>query len=246
MEKPLILPHLPAEKILAFYRNAPGNEIESGKFANPESSSALAANAFGLFVESPQLWRLPGSEVGASAVALEVTQRFPWAGGRHPCLDAWAEMETGIVGVESKRYEPYRAHGKASMSEAYWRDVWGGRMTGFCRIRDRIRDAQDAFERLDAAQLVKHAFGLRTESARRGSSATLYYIYAEPSTWADGRPVDRALVQRHREEVMRFAEVVEGDEVLFRAASYRTVVEDWSGVPEIRHHAEAVLEAFDV
>jgi len=31
--------------------NAPGNEIESGKFASPESSAALVANAFGLFLD---------------------------------------------------------------------------------------------------------------------------------------------------------------------------------------------------
>ena len=45
-----LLPGLPADLIRAAYASAPGNEIESGEFFSPESSSALAANAFGLFL----------------------------------------------------------------------------------------------------------------------------------------------------------------------------------------------------
>lgn len=42
-------------------------------------------------------------------------------------------------------------------SHAYCRDVWGERMAGYRRCRD-----PEAFAKLDATQLVKHAFGLRT------------------------------------------------------------------------------------
>jgi hypothetical protein len=43
----VLLPGLPIDLILQAYASAPRNEIESGKFESPESSAALAANAFG-------------------------------------------------------------------------------------------------------------------------------------------------------------------------------------------------------
>jgi hypothetical protein len=53
MDSDYFLPGLPVGIIRAAYLNAPGNEIESGKFASPESSAALVANAFGLFLDDP-------------------------------------------------------------------------------------------------------------------------------------------------------------------------------------------------
>lgn len=44
-----LLNHLPKDLILARYAVAGEMELVSGKFANPESSAALVANAFGLF-----------------------------------------------------------------------------------------------------------------------------------------------------------------------------------------------------
>jgi hypothetical protein len=58
------LPGLPAELILAAYAAAAGKEIESGKLANPESSAALVANAFGFFLNRPALLpQLPGGSL---------------------------------------------------------------------------------------------------------------------------------------------------------------------------------------
>ncbi len=51
------LPGVPAEEIERIFNAAPGNEIVSGKFDSPESSAALAANAFGFFLNGE--WDLP-------------------------------------------------------------------------------------------------------------------------------------------------------------------------------------------
>ena len=62
---PDFLPDLPVDAVLACLTRAPGNEIRSGKFDSPESSSALAANAFGWFLTRPQvLPPLPGAPMG--------------------------------------------------------------------------------------------------------------------------------------------------------------------------------------
>lgn len=58
-----ILDHLPKEMITFAYQRAKGNEIDSGKFLHPESSAALAGNAFGFFLSQPdELPPIPGMD----------------------------------------------------------------------------------------------------------------------------------------------------------------------------------------
>jgi len=232
-----LLPGLPINLIRACYAAAPGNEIASGKFSSPESSAALAANAFGPFLLRPAgLPPLPGTEGWgwpASSVRLEAVVRFPWPGGRHPCLDALIETGSALIGVESKRYEPFRTKSAATLSDAFWRPVWGDAMPGYERVRDSLREGSSPFARLDAAQLVKHAFGLRTavhrEARLHGKQPVLLYLYAEPEQWPDKRPVPRAEIDAHRNEIRGFAEIVTGDEVAFHACSYRELLSAWGG-----------------
>lgn len=55
------LPDLPEQEILDALNAAAGNEVESGKLASSENSSALAVNAFGRFPNRPKaLPPLPG------------------------------------------------------------------------------------------------------------------------------------------------------------------------------------------
>ena len=75
-----LLDHLPKDAILARYQAAGGQELISGKFAHPESSAALVANAFGPFGERPDLLSLPGDCLGGRAaqnVDLEAQRGFP-------------------------------------------------------------------------------------------------------------------------------------------------------------------------
>jgi hypothetical protein len=226
-----VLSGLPVTRILARYAGAAGNEIDSGKFTSPESSACLAANTFGFFLDdrAAMLPPLPRAEIWwpAKRVELEEQARFPWAGGRHPSLDAVVETSTALIGVESKRYEPFRSKARGSLSEAYWREVWGPSMRRFEAARDSLRDGEGGFAHLDAVQLVKHAFGLRTAGARLGKQAVLYYLYAEPEKWPDGRAVDLGAVQRHRDEVVQFAALVAGDEVTFVACTYSELLRAW-------------------
>lgn len=92
-------------------KKAPGKELESGKFGSLESSSALAVNTFGWFIDRPQLLPcLPGApwSNAVELVDVEFCARFPWSGGRHPWLDAVVQSPTQLIGIESKRFEPFR------------------------------------------------------------------------------------------------------------------------------------------
>lgn len=163
------LPSVPGAEIEGIFRDAPGSEIDSGKFDSPESSAALAANAFGLFLHrAGDLPPFPGCG------RIEETVRFPGSGGRRPVLDILIVAPTALIGVESKRFEPFRGAKSANFSRAYWRPVWGGR----------------------------------------------------------GR-IDETMKTRHQEEIAAFA-------------SYCALLADWlkSGKPEVRAHAENVIERY--
>ncbi|MGI4978064.1 MAG: hypothetical protein ACRYG6_14085 [Janthinobacterium lividum] len=106
------------------------------------------------------------------------------------------------------------------LSPAYDRPVWGPRMERLGLVRDALRSGTLRPRHLDAAQLVKHAFGLVTEARRFARTRVL----AEPAALR-GQPIPPADHARHRVEIADFAARVAGDEVLFTAASCR----EWLG-----------------
>lgn len=246
------LSHLNHGLIEEAYRAGAGNELDSGKLLSPESSAALVANAFGLFLDRPQdLPPMPGTkELGwpAQSVKLEACVRFPWAGGRHPWLDVLVETGTHLIGVESKRFEPFRSGKRSSMSDAYWRGVWGNKMGPVEATRDALRDGAPDLNALDATQLVKHMFGLRSESHRRSplKPAVLVYLYCEPDRWPDGRAIGAEQRSLHARSVGRFAADVDGAEVAFLSLAYEALLASWSAHrdAEIRSHARAVRQRF--
>lgn len=227
---------------------APGNEIESGKFSSPESSAALAVNCFDWFIERPH--QLPPlidlEDAGVpELVDIEFCARFPWAGGRHPSLDAVVRPPKRLIGIESKRFEPFRDAKPIRFSDAYDRPVWGDNMKGFERMRDRLRSGDAKFLHLDAAQLVKHAFGLVTEGGRRQRAPALFYLFAEPAA-RGGHAIAMEDFARHRDEISSFAEAVSGDAVTFHSASYREWLGTWHRFDShVAAHGQAILEAFE-
>lgn len=237
-----LLPGIPEDLVRAAFARAGGDELRSGKFANPQSSAALAANGFGWFLERPdQLPPFPGLEDldwPARTVAIERQMRFPWRGGRHPWLDAAVETETYLIGIESKRYEPFRDRKVVKLSDAYDRDVWGEGMQGWCAMRDTLRRNPRRYRHLDAAQLVKHAFGLVSEGRRIWKVPVLLYLYAEP---ADARGGIDAFAE-HRTELADFSGSVSKSNVRFAACTWR----DWLGLFEGRtaDHANRLIERF--
>ena len=246
------LPGVPGPEIEKIFNDAPGNEIATGKFDSLESSAALVANAFGFFLKrAKDLPPLPGcGEIWpACSLALEKTVRFPWRGGRHPVLDVLISTSSALIGIESKRFEPFRGKSGTRFSCAYWRKKWGDNMKGYECIRDGLHKD---FACLDAAQLVKHAFALRTECHRDGENKDrkpiLFYLYAEPERWPrmDGRPVDKSKKAKHTEEIKEFANAVNWDEARFISCTYRELLANWKRDKkrEIRAHAESLTERF--
>ena len=118
-------------------------------------------------------------------------------------------------------------------------------------VRDALREDAHVYSHVDAAQLVKHAFALRTQVHRtgphRGLRPILMYLYAEPLSWAGtGLPVEEEHKVRHRSEIAAFERRVSGDEVRFVSCSYDRLLETWSTAADedTRSHVKAVIKRF--
>lgn len=163
--------------------------------------------------------------------------RFPWAGGRHPWLDAAIETATHLIGVESKRYEPFRSRKPAKLLAKYSEHQWGQGMEGWNAVRDKLLAEPKFYRHLDGAQLAKHAYGLATEGDRRGKIPVLYYLYAEPPDAAESDAF--AL---HRAEIADLSRRTDGTKVRFAAGSWRDGLQSFAG--ETKDHGNGLLERF--
>jgi hypothetical protein len=111
-------------------------------------------------------------------------------------------------------------------------------------MRDALRSGEQRFELLDAAQLVKHAFGLVTDARRKAKAPALVYLFAEPAA-LNKHPIAPETFAKHRAEIAQFAKSVEGAEVTFHAISYREWLGTWPAPPApVGLHRDAVMQHF--
>ena len=81
---------------------------------------------------------------------------------------------------------------ESSFSEAFDSRDWGKGMARYTALRLALTEGRQSYRCLDAVQLVKHAYALRTQGVKRGLGAVLVYLHAAPAIWASGKPVSAA------------------------------------------------------
>jgi len=195
-------------------RQGDGKELEE-KFRAAHSSSALVVNNFAPFK------RRPGSLELAGISGLSVRQfehKCPTGlQGKPPNLDLVAENDKAVIGVESKCTEFLRPH-VADFRPDYEESQEPRSAPWFAEML-RLRGEPTSYVWLDAAQLIKHAFGLaRTFHDRR---TILLYLFWEPINASSFSVFDE-----HRQEITDFSGRVAGGLPEFRAMSYGEL---WSG-----------------
>lgn len=212
---PMVLP----EDFEADLSAGDGNELQT-KFRAAHSSSALAVNCFAPFRRRIGDLAMP---VGEAFDQLRFERKCPpgLRGGRSPNLDVLLSAPTGVVGIESKLTEHLVRH-RAAFSPAYAEQIRDGRRDhGYFREMIRLMSAPDSYVWLDAAQLIKHAFGLA--HTFRDRPTTLLYLFWEPQN-PDACPEFAA----HRAETAAFAERVAGAGPSFVAMSYPELWGSWA------------------
>ena len=111
-------------------------------------------------------------------------------------------------------------------------------------MRQALTEGRQTYRHLDAAQLVKHAYGLRTQGVKRARGAVLVYLHAAPATWASGKPVSPEGIARHEAEIADFARAVKGDAVSFVPLRWSDLLAEWARFPALAAHAAAIQSRF--
>src|SRR5208282_3169700 len=164
---------LPLDEIKRDFERGAGRELE-GKLCAAHSSAALVVNAFGLRRTAPGPLTL-GGITGFRSLHFEVPcpillDRTP------PHLDLLAEGDLPVA-VESKCTEWLGAQ-HAEFAPSYDSLAPSLGHTPWFKQMQQLREAPDRYRLLNAAQLIKHAFGLM--SRYETHEVRLIYLYWEP------------------------------------------------------------------
>lgn len=217
-----------------------GGELK-GKFRAAHSSSALAVNTFARFKPTPELLSLAGWS-GFECFQFEAKCTAGIVGRRSPNLDLLLTLPSEVIGVESKCTEHLTKH-TAKFAAAYDEQITDRRReTAWFRLMHKLIEEPRRYRYLDAAQLVKHAFGLGHCFA--SLNVALLYLYWEPRNAGDFPEF-----REHRNEVARFVSEVAGTKPSFKAMSYRDLWATWSELQSpdwLPAHLAALKSRYDI
>jgi len=196
-----------------------GNEPET-TFRAAHSSSGLAVNCFAPFRQRIADLTIPRHS-GFDTLQFERKCPTGLRGGRAPNLDVVLTGPDSVLAIESKLTGYLSAH-RADFSPAYETQIRDARRDqGYFREMLRLRDRPDHYTWLDAAQLIKHAFGLARTFPDR--PVTLLYLFWEPAN-----PNAGPEFAAHRDEIEEFRARVAGSSPTFEAMSYPELWQSWS------------------
>lgn len=220
-----LLPCISLDDFKADFRKGKGDELKK-KFRAPHSSAALAVNGFARFRDQSRIASLiVPKNIGGGFSDLKFEQKCPIDGvrGTPPHLDVVLLRSESVVGIESKLTEPIPGGKAADFKEVYDTIPNKRRNQGYYDEMQRLRSAPKDYQYLDAAQLIKHAFGLT--DTYKDCSVTLFYLYWEPENKNDDELCQ--LFETHRNEIKKFSQQVSGSHVKFEAMSYPELWNEW-------------------
>lgn len=241
-----LIPGTEAQWFQSDLEQGDGREL-GGKFRAAHSSSALAVNTFSRFKTSPLLLSVGGLS-GFDSMRFEAkcpagvrSSRAPYR-EQPPNLDLLLLGNSKTLGVESKCTEHLSPH-VAKFSPAYNEQITDWRRdTAWFRLMHLLIEEPARYRYLDAAQLVKHAFGLAR--CFENQAVTLLYLYWEPRN-----PDDLPELRQHRDAVDRFSHDVAGATPAFKAVSYRDLWEAWGQLSSptwLPEHLTALKSRYDL
>ncbi len=201
-----------------------GNELQS-KFCAAHSSSALAVNCFAPFRRRMEDFKLPNDDTSYKELRFEAKCPIGIR-GIPPHLDVLVSDENNnVVGIESKLTEYLGKKCSAEFRPAYDNIDDERRNQGYFEEMLHLKKYPNSYTMLNAAQLIKHAFGLYNTYHNDGKSLTLFYLY-----WESSNADDITELETHRKEIADFKqriEAVKGTTPQFIAMSYKELWDSW-------------------
>lgn len=233
-----LLPGLTLEQFAGDLGTDAGKLLD--EFRAVHSSAALAVNSFAPLRTGNVPFDLAG-HVGLQVNGFE--HRSPTgltrAQPRH--LDVIASGPAAHVAIESRCLE-YLTRKKPNFSGRFRTEITDERANGpwHAEMLRLVAGEGPSYRWLDAAQLIKHAFGLAHQSDR---PVTLVYLFWEPRD-AGLSP----LFAKHRNEIADFAERIAGGTPRFEALSYYELWDAWanSNDPRLVAHVAALRARYEV
>jgi hypothetical protein len=247
LENVLPLIHSNWKKIEADLSQGGGNELQSGKFNSISSSSALGINAFGVFYE-PQFMTWPTIESEKFTNPAFEKKLSNGLRGTNPNLDVFFENHNSVLAIECKFLETLTVK-KPKFSDQYLNIKDNRRNSKWFQLMNEIINGNIGFRYLDAAQLIKHYFGLAHEYADSNLDLEIGYVFWEPDENGDVPVPVVDLYAEHRKECQRFAKLVDGDVVKFSFYSYFELIAFWreDGVrDELKEHFELFVKKYTI
>ena len=236
-----LLPGIDRSQFESDLRSGAGGELED-KLRAPFSSSALAVNHFARF--KGEETQLHISDLGGfQRNTLKFEARCPTGlRGIPPHLDVLTTAPTHVLAIESKCTEHLGCK-IAKFSHSYERLLRNDRQSQpWLSEMMAIRAGHREYRYLDAAQLIKHAFGLA--HCYTNQRVTLLYLFWEPKN-ADSIEEFTA----HRRELEAFESIVAGGAPRFQSMSYRQLWAEWESarIPTwLPNHLAALRARYDV
>jgi hypothetical protein len=141
--------------------------------------------------------------------------------------------------VESKCIEPFATH-VARFSHAYADEMNGVHPSWRAEYRRLVEDPL-RYRHLDAAQLIKHYLGLKTQFGKR--PVTLAYLHWRPTNAPELAPC-----AIHAAELEEFTRRVADPKLTFVAMSYSELWDTWSSsrAAGLRQHADALRRRYAI
>lgn len=225
------------------------NELKDN-FLAPYSSSALVVNCFAPFRCRINELALP---VRGNFNELQFEKICPISNQsssnslNEPHLDVLLSGETEVIGIESKLTEYIQRRKSVKFSKECMELIPDEYIEKFFDEMHALIEERRKYEYLDAAQLIKHALGL-TNICKGEKQITLLYIYWQPED--HDCPEYACHFQKHREEIEKFKEQVNGSKLNFHAISYPRLWDMWSNnsqmKPWLSEHISNLKERYSI